>query len=147
MTDAESDVTALLAVLDEVEQASSALYTPAHELAIGADEAFTRLENLFLYEDPFGQPEPRRVLFPYARAATVVQFLATDLTVRRHRAAEATAFLQARLADWEQMQRARLAGHSEDEIQTAIDAIGEPELRRLFDAWARLGTATLPAVP
>ena len=107
--------------------------------------SFELLKGENLYRDPFGQPEPRRLLFQYALAATTMQFLEKPAG-RRAIATQASDFLNARLAEWADMQRARLAGKSTAEVDAAIESIGVPEIRRLTAAWQGIENLTLTPV-
>jgi hypothetical protein len=118
----------------------------AVEGRMGAEQAWTELHSVRLFRDSFGQPEPRLALYAFARASTETQFLATEPGARSARATAAAAFLEERLREWEEMQRARLAGRPEAEVRDAIDAIGAPELRRLKTAWGALESLAVPTV-
>jgi hypothetical protein len=100
-----------------------------------ARDAFAVLGSAGMFQDPFGQPEPRLALFAYAHAATVMQFLAASLVERRDIAARGARVLEERLGDWETMQRERLKRRPDAELQAAIDEIGGTEIGRLVEAW------------
>ncbi|MBX3197125.1 MAG: hypothetical protein KF850_09070 [Labilithrix sp.] len=103
-----------------------------------AEKAFATLKAESLFQDPFGRPEPRTTLVSYARGATVLQFLVRTADQRRRIADDASAFLNERLGEWEEMQRGRLAGRPEAELQAAIDEFGKPEIARLVTAWRKI---------
>lgn len=84
-------------------------------------------------------------LLVYAVMATKTQFLLRDATARRARAAEAQAFLEERIREWEQMQHERLVGWPESELQGALDALGTPELRRTMAAWTAIANLNVPS--
>ncbi|MBX3219198.1 MAG: hypothetical protein KF795_01685 [Labilithrix sp.] len=111
-----------------------------------AETAFAQLKSNSLFQDPFGRPEPRTTLVSYARGVTVLQFLARTGNQRRWIADGASAFLDERLREWEEMQRGRLAGKPEGELQVAIDEFGKPEIARLVTAWRKIEGLDVPPI-
>jgi hypothetical protein len=108
------------------------------------ENAWAGLNDLQLYRDPFGSPEPRAALFSFARTATVMQIVSKP-DQRTAIAQEAAAFIADRVGEWADLQRRLLAGRPEADVEAAIDQIGRPEIQRLTDAWNRLANVAFLA--
>jgi hypothetical protein len=89
------------------------------------------------FQDPFGDPEPRSLMFGYLQATTEA-FVISHFAGVHPQVGAATQFVEDRIADWTQMQQTRLAGHDDAEIQAAIDEMGVVDIRRITAMWATL---------
>lgn len=124
---------------------SSFNVSAAARAASKARSAFGAIRHSDLFRDPFGEPEPRTALFTYARAVTVELFLSKPAE-RSPLIEEAQSLLESHLEIWAEMQRKRLSGKPDSEVQNAVDEMGGPELKNLFAAWQAMIDVKIPPI-
>jgi hypothetical protein len=110
----------------------------ALQIAGDAIASADELQNDSYFQDAFGQPEPRTLLYGFAEGTTMALFFArfAGAGLSAQDIDRATQFLDRRIDDWEVMQESRLSGHPSSEIDAAKLEIGTPELQRLEAFWA-----------